>query len=62
MSQHTTEDVNQMTTEEQSELIKKFQRTILTTVAIKVGVTVGVIVATKALARRLEKIEQNARK
>jgi hypothetical protein len=62
MSQPTTEDVNQMTTEEQSELIKKFQRTILTTVAIKVGVTVGVIVATKALARRLEKIEQNARK
>ncbi|ASR84042.1 hypothetical protein SEA_TEACUP_37 [Arthrobacter phage Teacup] len=62
MSQHTTEDVNSMTTEERNEIIKKFQRTILTTVAIKVGVTVGVIVATKALARRLEKIEQQARK
>ncbi|ASD52261.1 hypothetical protein QCN32_gp36 [Arthrobacter phage Niktson] len=62
MSQHTTEDVNPMTTEERNEIIKKFQRTILTTVAIKVGVSVGVIVATKALARRLEKIEQQARK
>ncbi|AXH46698.1 hypothetical protein QCN35_gp36 [Arthrobacter phage Synepsis] len=62
MSQHITEDVNEMTTEDQSELIKKFQRTILTAVAIKVGVSVGVIVATRALARHLEKIEEKASK
>ncbi|ALY09011.1 hypothetical protein GORDON_36 [Arthrobacter phage Gordon] len=62
MSQHTTEDDLKMTPEAQNELIKKFRREILTALSIKVGVSVGVIIAAKAFARHIEKAEQKARK
>jgi hypothetical protein len=62
MAQPTMNDILNMTPEQKKELERKAQRQILTFVAIKVGVTVGTVLAVKALARHLEKIEQKASK
>lgn len=60
MSQPTMADILNMTPEAKKEFERKAQRQLLTFVAIKVGVTVGTIVALRALGRHLEKIEQKA--
>jgi hypothetical protein len=62
MSHTTMNDILNMTPEQKKELERKVQRQIITFVAIKVAVTVGTVVAMKALARHLEKIEQKAAK
>jgi hypothetical protein len=53
-------DILNMTPEAKKEFERKAQRQLLTFVAIKVGVTVGTIVAIRAIGRHLEKIEQKA--
>lgn len=60
MSQPTMADILNMTPEAKKEFERKAQRQLLTFVAIKVGVTVGTIVAIRAIGRHLEKIEQKA--
>jgi hypothetical protein len=56
----TMQDILDMTPEQKKEFERKAQRQILTFVALKVGVTVGTIVAVKALGRHLEKLEAKA--
>ncbi len=60
MSQPTMADILNMTPESKKELDRKIQRQIITYVSIKVAITVGTIVAIKALGRHLEKVEQKA--
>jgi hypothetical protein len=61
MSTPTMQDLINMTPEQKKEFERKAQRQILTFVAIKVGVTVGTMIAVKALVRHIEKAEQKAK-
>jgi hypothetical protein len=61
MSTPTMQDLINMTPEQKKEFERKAQRQILTFVAIKVGVTVGTMIAVKALVRHIEKVEQKAK-
>lgn len=55
-------DILNMTPEQKKEFERKAQRQIITFVTVKVAVTVGTIVALRAIGRHLEKIEQNSNK
>jgi hypothetical protein len=60
MSQPTMNDILNMTPEQQKEFERKAMRKIATFVAIRIGISVGTVVALKAIARHIEKVEQKA--
>jgi hypothetical protein len=62
MSKPTMNDVLNQTPEAKAELHRKINRQIATFIAIKVVVTVGTVVAAKAIVRQIEKAEQIANK
>ncbi|UGL63266.1 membrane protein [Arthrobacter phage Tokki] len=62
MSQPTMNDILNMTPEQQKELERKVAKRFMTFVALKAGIAIGTVVAVKALARHIEKAEQQAHK
>ncbi|QGZ17243.1 hypothetical protein SEA_GIANTSBANE_39 [Arthrobacter phage Giantsbane] len=62
MSQPTMNDILNMTPEQQKELERKAVKRFMTFVALKAGITIGTVVALKALTRHIEKVEAKANK
>jgi len=58
--QPTMEELINMTPEQQKQLERDVAKQIAKFVAMKLAITVGTVVAIKALGRHLEKIEQKA--
>lgn len=62
MTQPTMQDILNMTPEQQKEFQRKAEKRIITFVALKVAVSIGTVVAIKAVVRQIEKAEQAANK